>query len=67
MFDTWKMDRLQILVEEDHGIVLFALIWVNGSDYRDTNESCVTVALHSAELEVALSKLTQMTLSVVHF
>jgi hypothetical protein len=52
-YDTWKIDRLQLLVERNHCVLLFP-DWVNGSDYRDTDESFITVAIHSEELDVAL-------------
>ncbi len=52
-YNTWLVDKLQLLVEKNHGILLFPG-WVNGSEYRDTHESFVTMALHSLELDTAL-------------
>jgi hypothetical protein len=53
-YDTWKVDRLQLLVERNHKKRLYSG-WNNASsDYRDTDESFVTVALHSEELHLAL-------------
>ena len=54
-YDTWKIDKLQILVEKNHGRLLFP-DWVNASDHRDTDESFVTVAIHSEELDKALKE-----------
>jgi hypothetical protein len=52
-FNTWQIDKLQILVEKNHGVLLFPR-WINASDFRDTDESFVTVAIHSEELDMAL-------------
>jgi hypothetical protein len=52
-FNTWLIDKLQILIEKNHGRLLFPT-WVNASDFLDTNESFVTVAIHSEELDSAL-------------
>jgi hypothetical protein len=52
-FNTWQIDKLQILVEKNHGVLLFPT-WVNASDFLDTDESFVTVAIHSEELDKAL-------------
>jgi hypothetical protein len=51
----WKVDRLQLLGERNHKKRLH-YCWNNASsDYRDTDESFVTVALHSEELHLALA------------
>ena len=52
-FNTWQIDKLQILVEKNHGILLYPT-WINAADWRDTNESFVTVAIHSEALHEAL-------------
>jgi hypothetical protein len=52
-YDTWVVDKLQIYVERNHGVVLHPG-WKNICDFRDTEESFVTVALHSEELHIAL-------------
>ena len=52
-FNTWLIDKLQILIEKNHGRLLFPT-WVNASDFLDTNESFVTVVIHSEELDSAL-------------
>jgi hypothetical protein len=52
-FDTWLVDQLQILVLANRGRVLYPN-WSNSSDYRDTDESFDTVAIHSLELDEAL-------------
>jgi len=52
-FNTWQIDLLQILLEKNHGVLLFPG-WVNGSDFRDTDEGFVTVSLHCEMLDKAL-------------
>jgi hypothetical protein len=52
-YDSWKVDLLQILVQKNHGRLLYPH-WVNASDFRDTPESFNTVALHSSNLDDAL-------------
>ena len=52
-FDTWLVDSLQILVMRNHGALLYS-DWTNASDYKDTDESFGTVALHSQELADAV-------------
>jgi hypothetical protein len=54
-YNTWQIDKLQILVEKNHGILLFPS-WINASDYCDSAESFVTVAMHSEELDTALKE-----------
>ena len=48
-YDTWLIDQLQNLVMQNRDIRLFPN-WSNASDYRTTEESFDTIALHSAEL-----------------
>jgi hypothetical protein len=55
-FDTWKVDMLQLLVEKNHGILLYP-DWSNASDYKETAESFDTVALHSQELHEAVASI----------
>jgi hypothetical protein len=54
-YNTWQIDKLQIIVEKNHGILLFPL-WVNSSDYSDSAESFATVAMHSMEIDTALKE-----------
>jgi hypothetical protein len=53
--NTWVVDKVQILVEQNHGVVLHPR-WNNAGDFRDTAETFVTVALHSEELHTALDR-----------
>ena len=55
-FDTWLVDALQLLVEKNHHVLLYAN-WSNASDYKDTAESFGTVALHSTELHDAVEAI----------
>ena len=52
-YNTWKIDGLQNLVWKNHGIQLYSG-WTNASDYRDTDESFDTVALHNDKLHEAV-------------
>jgi hypothetical protein len=52
-YNMWQIDKLQILVEKNHGVLLFPT-WVNASDFLGTDESFVTVVIHSEELDEAL-------------
>ena len=52
-YDTWLIDLWQRLVHKNHGITLYPH-WCNASDFKDTNESFDTVALHSSDLHQAL-------------
>jgi predicted transport protein len=56
-YDTWKVDCLQLLVERNHKkrLRLDQCIKFVTVDYRDTDKSFVTVALHSEELHLALA------------
>jgi hypothetical protein len=54
--DTWLIDKLQVLVERNHGVLLHPE-WTNASDYRDTPESFGTVSLHSEEIAAAIDAI----------
>jgi len=59
-YDTWNIDLLQNLVEENTGTLLFPS-WQNISDYEDTAESFITVPLHNKELDTRLhERVTQL-------
>jgi hypothetical protein len=51
--DTWLIDQLQVLILRNRGRVLYPN-WSNSSDYKETDESFDTVAIHSLELDEAL-------------
>jgi hypothetical protein len=55
-YDTWLIDALQILVEKNHGVLLYPF-WSNASDYKETSESFDTVALHTKDLAAAVSSI----------
>ena len=55
-YDTWLIDSLQLLVERNHGVLLYPE-WSNASDYVDTPESFGTVVLHSRELHTAIQDI----------
>ena len=52
--DTWLIDKLQLLVQANRGVILYPH-WVNASDYKNTSETFGTVALHNEELANKLS------------
>ena len=52
-YDTWDIDLLQTLVEQNLGKLIFPS-WQRVSDYIDTPESLVTVPIHDPELHQAL-------------
>ena len=54
-YDTWKWDKPQNLNMENHGTVLLSN-WLNTSDYKATDDSFDTVALHCDELQQAPKK-----------
>lgn len=54
--DTWLVNTLQHLVEENHGLRLYDG-WVNTSDFIDTNEKFGTVPLHSEQLGEAVKAI----------
>ena len=51
--DTWRIDTLQLLVEENHGVLLHP-DWSNVSDYVSTAKRFGTVGIHSKELGDAI-------------
>ena len=53
---TWLIDKLQVLVEENHGTVPFPT-WSAESDYERTPERFGTVPLHSEQLGNAVAKI----------
>ena len=55
-FDTWLIDSVQVLVEKNHGVLLFPE-WSNASDYKTTPESFGTVCMHSDALQDAMNKI----------
>jgi hypothetical protein len=52
-YDTWLIDKLQNLVHKNHGRLLYP-DWSNASDYKETDESFDTQAIHSQKLHSAL-------------
>jgi hypothetical protein len=54
-FDTWLVDLLQNLVYKNHGRLLYP-DWTNASDYKATDESFGTNAIHSQQLHDALTQ-----------
>ena len=54
--DTWLIDLLQMLVEENHDVLLYPF-WSNTCDFLDTNETFGTIPLQSAELTAAVNQL----------
>ena len=54
-FNTWQVNAIQNLVWKNHNILLYTG-WTNASDYKDTDESFGTVALHSPALQEAIDK-----------
>lgn len=56
-FDTWLIDAIQLIVQRNHGVLLFPE-WVNASDYKNTNESFGTIALHNQELADAVNSIS---------
>lgn len=55
-YDTWMIDQYQLLVQANHGIILYPH-WVNASDYKNTPETFGTIALHDEELANKLAAL----------
>lgn len=55
--DTWMIDQVQILVEENHGVLLFP-DWSNSYDYADTPERQGCVPIHSPELTDAINNIS---------
>lgn len=54
-FNTWIIDQLQNLVRENHDIQLYPY-WTNASDYKPTNETFDTIALHHKTLHQKLAE-----------
>jgi hypothetical protein len=52
-FDTWYIDELQTMILKNRGYVLYPN-WSNASEYKETDESFDTIAIHSVELHNAL-------------
>lgn len=57
-FDTWLIDSLQILVDENHNVLLYP-DWSNASDYKSTLEHFGTVPIHSKELGEAINQIKE--------
>ncbi|KAG7346480.1 hypothetical protein IV203_005548 [Nitzschia inconspicua] len=57
-YDTWKIDVLQKLVEQNTGKLLYPG-WTCVSDYLETDESFVTVPLHTSDLHDKLLNRVQ--------
>ena len=55
--DTWLEDSLQLLVEENHGVLRHPE-WSNTTDFKDTSEQFGTVSLQSADLHMEVEKLS---------
>ena len=55
-YDTWLIDKLQVLVELNHGVHLFST-WTNTADFANTTEAFGTVRIHSDELDAALQQI----------
>ena len=55
-YDTWLIDSLQIIVERNHGVLLYP-DWSNASNYATTPEHFGTVAIHSPELADAIADI----------
>lgn len=56
-YDTWKVDEIQNLVEQNHSILVYPN-WSNASDMRQTKESLGTVPLHNKTLEEEMASIT---------
>ena len=48
-YDTWSIDKLQLLVEKNHNVLLYPW-WSNTSNFATTKESFCTVPMHSKKL-----------------
>ena len=55
-YDLWLIDELQLLVEKNHGVLLYPE-WSNASDYITTPERFGTVCLHSPALHKAVNDI----------
>ena len=56
-YDTWLVDAIQILVEMNHGVLVYPT-WSNGRDWCSTPESMGTIPLQTSELTDAVNGLT---------
>lgn len=69
-YDTWLLDSLQLLVEANHGVLLYPN-WSNTSNFKPTAEGFGTVPLHSAQLGAAIEAinvdLTKVNLSSITY
>jgi hypothetical protein len=55
-YDTWLIDYLQIIVERNHGVLLYP-DWSNASNYKAKREHFGRVAIHSQELADAINNI----------
>ena len=55
-YDTWLIDALQLLVESNHGVILYP-DWSNASDFISTDEQFGTVKIHSEQMDEALDAM----------
>jgi len=55
-YDTWLIDKLQILHEQNHGVRLYSG-WSNTCDFIKTPELTTMVPLHTAELGAVVESL----------
>jgi hypothetical protein len=55
-YNTWLIDYFQIIVERNHGVLLYP-DWSNASDYETTRERFGTVTIHSQELAEAINNI----------
>ena len=55
-YDTWLIDKLQLLIEQNHGIDIYPG-WSNTCSFAPTSETFGTVRLHSEELDVAMAAI----------
>ena len=58
---TWLIDKVQLLVEQNHGTLAYAH-WSNESDYARTAEKFCTVPLHTEQLGAAVQAITDVQL-----
>jgi hypothetical protein len=65
-YDTWLVDALQIIVLANRGRVLY-LHWSNASEYKDTDESFDTVAIHSLELDHSFLMMVRKRMYFITF
>ena len=58
---TWLIDKVQLLVEKNHGTLAFPH-WSNESDYARTAEKFSTVPLHTVQLGAAVQAIADVNL-----